>query len=285
MDAPQGILTSYGPQHDDFSLISFACCALLSAQISFSVRHADDSNFETVKKSAEQGDAEAQIKLAGAYFKGEGVAKDYQQAAEWIVEAVNWYRKSGEEDFVEAELELGRLFYFGDTGIAQNYPEARKWLTKAAEHGKAWAQNTLGVIYLSGYGVERDPKQSFGWFQRAAELGNAKAHSNVGQMYAEGTGVENDLVKAYQWPPALRLRASAVNPARTFAFYLFPSAFPRHLRSDDIDVDISRRALLSFRMPKTSSNRQTAKLFVNGRSQVVRLPAEFRFEGKEVFIR
>lgn len=30
---------------------------------------------------------------------------------------------------------------------------------------------------------------------------------------------------------------------------------------------------------------QTAKLFTNGRSQAVRLPAEFRFEGKEVYIR
>lgn len=30
---------------------------------------------------------------------------------------------------------------------------------------------------------------------------------------------------------------------------------------------------------------QTAKLFRNGRSQAVRLPAEFRFEGTEVFIR
>lgn len=30
---------------------------------------------------------------------------------------------------------------------------------------------------------------------------------------------------------------------------------------------------------------QTAKLFANGRSQAVRLPAEFRFEGDEVFIR
>lgn len=29
---------------------------------------------------------------------------------------------------------------------------------------------------------------------------------------------------------------------------------------------------------------QTAKLFMNGRSQAVRLPAEFRFEGKEVFV-
>jgi len=29
----------------------------------------------------------------------------------------------------------------------------------------------------------------------------------------------------------------------------------------------------------------TAKLFRNGRSQAVRLPSEFRFEGSEVFIR
>lgn len=30
---------------------------------------------------------------------------------------------------------------------------------------------------------------------------------------------------------------------------------------------------------------QTAKLFANGRSQAVRIPAAFRFEGSEVFIR
>ena len=30
---------------------------------------------------------------------------------------------------------------------------------------------------------------------------------------------------------------------------------------------------------------RTARLFRNGRSQAVRLPAEFRFEGSEVFIR
>ena len=29
----------------------------------------------------------------------------------------------------------------------------------------------------------------------------------------------------------------------------------------------------------------TAKLFANGRSQAVRLPAEFRFEGSEVYVR
>jgi antitoxin VapB len=33
------------------------------------------------------------------------------------------------------------------------------------------------------------------------------------------------------------------------------------------------------------SHEQTAKLFPNGRSQAVRLPAHFRFEGNEVYIR
>jgi antitoxin VapB len=38
--------------------------------------------------------------------------------------------------------------------------------------------------------------------------------------------------------------------------------------------------------PATSSSAtKTAKLFKNGRSQAVRLPKEFRFEGKEVAIR
>jgi len=31
--------------------------------------------------------------------------------------------------------------------------------------------------------------------------------------------------------------------------------------------------------------RQVAKLFINGRSQAVRLPAAYRFDAKEVFIR
>jgi antitoxin VapB len=31
--------------------------------------------------------------------------------------------------------------------------------------------------------------------------------------------------------------------------------------------------------------KQTAKVFMTGRSQAVRLPAEFRFDGNEVFIR
>ncbi len=37
--------------------------------------------------------------------------------------------------------------------------------------------------------------------------------------------------------------------------------------------------------PKKGDIMKTAKLFVNGRSQAVRLPKDFRFEGKEVYIK
>jgi hypothetical protein len=38
-------------------------------------------------------------------------------------------------------------------------------------------------------------------------------------------------------------------------------------------------------MQEGNSMQLTAKLFANGRSQAVRLPSIFRFEGQEVFIR
>jgi antitoxin VapB len=44
-------------------------------------------------------------------------------------------------------------------------------------------------------------------------------------------------------------------------------------------IDITEIAILGFMGPKT------AKLFTTGRSQAVRLPMEFRFDGREVYIR
>ncbi len=42
---------------------------------------------------------------------------------------------------------------------------------------------------------------------------------------------------------------------------------------------------MSMRSDRRAAAPRIAKLFLNGRSQAVRLPSEFRFEGLEVFIR
>jgi TPR repeat protein len=92
-------------------LLSFTGCALTWALISFSVCRADDSNIGALRKSAEEEDAQAQISLAGAYFNGEGVPKDYQQAAEWI-------RKAAEQGNPKAQYDFG-LFYRRGYGVQQ----------------------------------------------------------------------------------------------------------------------------------------------------------------------
>jgi antitoxin VapB len=54
-----------------------------------------------------------------------------------------------------------------------------------------------------------------------------------------------------------------------------------HLPPSVYTIDVYYSRYLIFQMPKTD----TAKLFQNGRSQAVRLPREFRFEGDRVRIR
>jgi antitoxin VapB len=48
--------------------------------------------------------------------------------------------------------------------------------------------------------------------------------------------------------------------------------------------DAMKRGIYVWYISRGCPMAQTAKLFMNGRSQAVRLPAEFRFSGREVFI-
>ena len=76
------------------------------------------------RQDAEQGDAEAQYRLAELYRIGQGVGKDYAQA-------VKWYRRAAEQDHVEARYWLGRLYENG-RGVEQDDSEAAEWYKKAA---------------------------------------------------------------------------------------------------------------------------------------------------------
>jgi len=54
------------------------------------------------------------------------------------------------------------------------------------------------------------------------------------------------------------------------------------IQATEIQTEASKATETAVATPRA---RSTAKLFMTGRSQAVRLPAEFRFEGKEVYIR
>lgn len=114
------------------------------------------------------GLAEEQFKLANIYYLGNGVPRDYTEAAKWFglaadqglaksqhmmgviydrgegvsadaVKAVAWYREAGERGHVPAQFELGNRYANGE-GIPQNYAEAYVWFSLAAASGHQMAR-------------------------------------------------------------------------------------------------------------------------------------------------
>ena len=144
-----------------------------------------------IREAAERGDAQAQNKLGTMYEYGEGVTKDYRQAA-------LWYRRAAEQGFTLAQANLGAMYEYGD-GVAQDYGQAVLWYGKAAEQGDAHGQNNLGLMYGAGRGVAQDDWQAALWYREAAEQGLAEAQHNLGVMYQFGRGVAQDDRQAVLW--------------------------------------------------------------------------------------
>ena len=61
---------------------------------------------ETLRKAAEQGNADAQYDFGVLYFYGEEIPKDY-------AEAVKWFRKAAEQGHDFAQMSLGDMYADG----------------------------------------------------------------------------------------------------------------------------------------------------------------------------
>lgn len=127
-----------------------------------------DSIVSLHHKSVEQ-DADAQNKLGDAYYSGQGVAQDYDQA-------LSWYSKAAEQGLASAQANLGVMYENGN-GVAQDYAQAISWYRKAAEQGDANAQYNLGDAYFSGKAVVASYDDAMSWFRKAAAQGNTEAQS------------------------------------------------------------------------------------------------------------
>jgi uncharacterized protein len=89
-------------------ILVMACATVAAAGTLAEVRSADDRGdyieaAQLVRPLAEQGDAQAQTKLAWMYEKGQGVPQNDQ-------EAVKWYRKAAGQGNAEAQALLGAMY-------------------------------------------------------------------------------------------------------------------------------------------------------------------------------
>jgi hypothetical protein len=179
--------------------------------------------FDLFHRAAVAGHREAQLLIYECYLDGNGVQEDVAKALEWFhksaesefveaqrrladfyqgthnfVEAVKWFRKAAELGDVPAQCSLGLCYYDGE-GVQQNYNEAVKWVRKAAEQGDIIAQKNLGVFYDRGHGVSQNDGEAASWYRKAAEQGSAGAQNDLGVCYETGQGVPQDYNEAVKW--------------------------------------------------------------------------------------
>ena len=137
---------------------------------------------------AEQGDAEAQYKLARYIIEHDNIGNPSDKSSPEAIR--KWLLKAAENGHVAAQLELAEAYgYFnGKWWIApgNDFAEAAKWYRKAAEQGDPMGQGMLGWLYATGRGVEKDLKAAVEWFRKGAEQGNAEALYGMGFSVREG---------------------------------------------------------------------------------------------------
>ena len=113
--------------------------------------------------------------------------------------AIECYSKAAELGLLEAQNELGNMYYFG-LGVERDYLKAFNYYRNAAKAGYVDAQNSLGECYLLGKGVDRDNEEAIKWIKRAAEQGNVFAQNSMGEFYFRGVaGLSQNYTEAVKW--------------------------------------------------------------------------------------
>lgn len=158
----------------------FSCASLANAELISNVP-LDTSRFELMPISelsnrAAQGNDHAQFYLAKRLQKGEGIAKNTQQA-------IQWYTKAAQQGVAPAQLNLAIMYLRGE-GVQPNLQQAKVWLEKAAMRGDNRASYTLALLDEK----QKNLVDAYKWYDLAARDGmldekvRNKARGKIGQL-------------------------------------------------------------------------------------------------------
>ena len=104
-------------------------------------------------KAAEEGDAEAMVKVGDAYYHG---TKDFPLERGY---ASLWFERAAEAGHPEGMFRFAEILRWGE-GRLQNVREAETWYRRAAELGHKRARTWLIHAYETGDGTERNPAEA-----------------------------------------------------------------------------------------------------------------------------
>lgn len=150
----------------------------------------DYEAFKWYKKSAEQGNRNAQYGLSRCYMTGEGTRKNEY-------EGIKWLQKSAEQGYAKAENSLGSYFMYG-IGVQKDIREALTLYKSAAEKGNTDAMVNLAMFFLD-QDDEKENELGFEYAMEAAENDHAYGMYLIALCYGSGIGVREDQEKAFEY--------------------------------------------------------------------------------------
>lgn len=169
-------------------------------------------NWSKMLADANMGNEEAMVVVADAYFYGDGVEENHEQAFKWYQKASKLHSDNG-----YVWKKLGDCYYVG-YGVEMDRVKSADFYEKAWDNGNKTVTSVLGIIYKIYKG---DYANSFKWFERGAELGNPNDLYFTGFYCLEGLGTPKNEKRAIE---SLE-RAAALNNVNAIRCLLMHNYF------------------------------------------------------------
>lgn len=116
-------------------------------------------SMQLLQPLAENGNPEAQYRVAVQFQAGLGVVPNALQAFRWM-------REAAEQGHGLAMHGLGIMYLYGEC-VDKDEREAAVWLHRAADQGLEGSMAALAGMYEQGLGVEKNPEKARALFAAA----------------------------------------------------------------------------------------------------------------------
>jgi uncharacterized protein len=128
-----------------------------------------------------------------------GLSAAVSELAGLYRDAESCWRTKAQKGDLEAQFQLGKLYYQGEeTGADKK--QAAAWFATAAERGNVSAQSFLALMYLTGDGVSQSPEIAIKWYEAAAARGgDLSAAQNLAFQYRQGRLLPHDPERSLYW--------------------------------------------------------------------------------------
>ena len=193
-----------------FSRASDLGCGEATRLLALQYSDGDNKNtqimLQLLEKGYKQGDGFSAYLLGLIFADGlEGITPD-------INKGISWLEKAGNLECFEADVALGKIYYFDDQ-VTSNYPKALQLFKRAANANVPEGHYYLYLMLKNGDGCQQNISQAMTHLKIASDAGDSQAQCELALKYQDGDGVEKTPEKA------LKLFKLSANQNNSYALY------------------------------------------------------------------